>query len=131
MLFRKKSILSKIPLIKVRTAVENLNIYMLGLFDNTMYELTELNSGQYYPPHIHKKSNAILHVIFGTGQVIINNKKNNYQNGNTFVINKGVSHGFIVKDQTLLLSINSPPILDLTKNHLDVKYIGGKNGRRI
>ncbi len=122
----KYSIFDKIIYKKIKTEAETINVWQLGVFDNSMYELVELVEGQYYPPHKHNKSEAKLHIIFGKGIIIINKKENNYKKGDMFFIPKGISHGFRVKKQTLLLSINTPPIIDSETGEVDVEYLGVK-----
>ena len=118
---QKKSILSRIKHIKVKTRVESIDIYRLGVFNNTMFELVELRKGKNYPPHIHKNSKADLYIIFGEGKIILNGKGKNYKAGDKFYVAKKIAHGFKVKTSTLFLSIQKPPIIN-KKNKIDVEY---------
>jgi len=120
-----KKILDKIPTQEIDIEGEKLGIYRLGSFDNEMFELVELNVGQEYKPHIHKNSEAKLHVVIGNGTIIIDGEEKEYKPGNTFKINKGTSHGFKVNPQTLMLSIQSPAIVNTETGDIDFEYSNG------
>ena len=108
------SLLDKIPHIKVKTDIESLDLYRLGVFNASMFELVELQAGQFYPPHIHKK--------LGEGKIILDGREHNYRPGAMYNVGKGISHGFKVRTQTLILSIQTPPIIDQRTDKVDIKY---------
>jgi len=115
--------LNKIQKFKIKTKVESLTFYRLGIFKNTAYELVQLNANQYYPPHLHKKSTAKLHIIYGSGIIILNKKRIKYKKGDVFLIKKRTYHSFKVKTPTLLFSIQKPPIYNSKSKKVDVEYI--------
>ena len=117
-----KSILNQIERVDVKTGVENLTMYRLGVFENKMYELVELNSGQYCPPHIHKNSESKILIIKGSGEIILNGLSRPYALGSVFFVERGMIHGFKCKDQTLFLSIQTPPIIDTATGEIDIEY---------
>lgn len=119
-------ILNKLPHKKVKTAIETIDLYQLGNFNGSAYTLIELQAQQYYPPHVHHFSEAKLHIILGKGIIILGKKENNYGPGSYFVIARNTPHGFKVKEQTLFLSIETPPIIDPETQGVDVEYIEGK-----
>ena len=116
------SLLDKIPHIKVKTDIESLDLYRLGVFNASMFELVELQAGQFYPPHIHKKSRAALYFVLGEGKIILDGREHNYRPGAMYNVGKGISHGFKVRTQTLILSIQTPPIIDQRTDKVDIKY---------
>ena len=118
-----KSVLDKIEKQVVRTSKENLNIYRLGNFEKNMYELVEFQKNQYYPPHSHKNSRSKLFVIFGEGKIILGNNKHNYKKGDIFHVRKGMPHGFRCRKETLILSIQQPPIINQKTGKVDLEYI--------
>lgn len=70
-----------------------------------------------YEEHMHANSEACLMIIFGKGQIILNGEKKSlgsrFWKSNVFNVQKGVYHGFEVKDKKMVfLSIQHPPILD-------------------
>lgn len=98
-------------------------MYRLGVFGDKMYELVELNAGQYYPPHIHKSSEANLMFVFGSGKVFLDGEGRNYKKGDKVFVGKGMSHGFEVFEQTLFLSVQNPPIIDPKTGKIDIEYL--------
>lgn len=119
-------ILAKIPHKKVKTEIETVDLYQLGTFNGRAYTLVELQEGQYYPPHVHHYSEAKFHIVLGSGTIILNGKEEPYKVGDYFVITPETPHGFKVKEQTLFLSIETPPIIDAETQEVDVKYVESK-----
>jgi quercetin dioxygenase-like cupin family protein len=119
----KESILNKIPNQEVKTEFEKIMLYRLGVFENAMYELVELQKDEYYKPHKHKNSEAKLHIILGKGLIILDGKEIKFKPGDSFEVGKGMSHGFKIENQTLLLSIQKPPIIDQNSGEVDLEYI--------
>ena len=125
-------LLNKIPHKKVETDIEAIDLYQLGTFKESAYTLVELQQGKNYPPHVHHHSKARLHVVLGKGIIIIGKKENKYCAGDYFLIPKGESHGFKIKEQTLLLSIETPPIIDAETQEVDIEYVDSKKkGGRV
>lgn len=114
-------ILDKLKVNTLRYDNETLDFYELGLFKNSSYDLVHLKE-IYYVPHIHKKSSAKFYIIFGSGIIIIKGKEIKYKAGNIFNIPKGTPHGFKVKEETLFLSVQTPPIMNPKTNKPDVEY---------
>lgn len=116
------SLTDLLPPTIVETEQETLTLYRLGVFDKRMYELVELNEGQHYPAHVHHHSTAHLLVVRGQGIVYLDGRPELYAPGNTFTIKKGVAHGFSPHAPTLLLSIQSPPIINQKTGKVDITY---------
>lgn len=117
------SILDQIPKKEVKTDRESLVLYRLGLFGNSMFELVELDSNQVYDSHIHHNSESKLFVVVGEGVINLDGNEKEYKSGDEFLVTKGMSHGFKPKTQTLMLSINTPPILDPENEEMDFEYV--------
>ena len=117
-----KKILNEIPYKKVRTKVETLDVYRIGVFDNLVYELVKINKGN-YPQHKHNNSEAKLHIISGRGKIIINGGEKNYKKWDNFFIPKKFYHGFNVKTETLFLSIQNNPIINIKTGEIDIEYL--------
>jgi len=113
-----ESLLNKIP----KDIVEHMKLYRLGVFDNSSFELVELEAEEDYPLHYHKNSEAEFYMILGEGFIIIGDKKDEYKPGSKFLIPKGVRHGFVPKTQTLLLSIQTPPIKNRKTGKEDIHF---------
>jgi len=119
---KKFDILKKIPYRKVTTEHESIDLYSLGNFNGSTYELIELPKGYAAKPHIHKYSEATLHFIFGSGKILIGNKWSDYKKEDTFFIPKDTKHGFKVDEDSLFLSVNTPGIIDKKTGKVDVEY---------
>jgi quercetin dioxygenase-like cupin family protein len=120
---RAEPILSGIRQCTVKTERETLEIHRLGVFDGWTIELVELNAGQYYPPHVHQRAQARLQVVVGTGTIMLGGLAHAYRAGDVFTVLAGVSHGFRVNDQTVLLSSQDAPILDIETGEIDLRYV--------
>lgn len=126
------SVLSKITHKIVKTEIEEVDLYQLGIFNESAYTLVAFKEGKYYPPHIHSKSTAKIHIIFGSGIIILNGKEKLYTKGDVFLIEKNISHCFRVKEETLFLAIETPPIINTETEEIDIEYAESKvNGGRI
>ena len=77
---------------------------------------------KFYRPHIHNKASAELHVLEGVGTIILNGKERNYKPGDIFEVRKGTSHGFKIKKETILLSIQDKAILNKETGKIDLRY---------
>ena len=110
--------LNKVPI----DALHGMQIYRLGVFDDTSFDLVELKGGEAYPPHYHRKSQATLYVIIGEGSIILNGKKYKYKRGNKFQIRRGMKHGFKARTDTLFLSTQVPPIRDEKTGIEDIHF---------
>jgi quercetin dioxygenase-like cupin family protein len=119
---RSMTFLSRIPRKSVRTEIEQLEILRLGTFENATYELVELHGGRCHPPHTHLKSDATLHIVFGKGVILLDGKSHAFAAGRTFEVPRGTSHGFRVEEDTLMLSIQNPPIVNFDTREIDVVY---------
>lgn len=116
-------ILSGIQQCTVKTGRETLEIHRLGIFDGWTIELVELNAGQSYPAHVHLRAQARLQVVVGTGTILLGGLAHDYRAGDVFTVLPGVSHGFRVKEQTVLLSSQDAPILDVDTGEIDLRYV--------
>src|SRR3989344_5202691 len=117
----KNSILNKIPKKLFSTEKEKLNFYRLGIFEGKAYELVEFFENHIYPAHVHKHSESYIYCVIGKGIIILNGIKKPYKKGDYFYVRKRMSHGFEVKEQTLFLSINKPPIMN-ENGEIDFEY---------
>ena len=117
-----EGLLHRIPRQSVRTDIEQLDILRLGIFESSAYELVELRGGCYYPPHTHLRSDTKLHIVFGHGVVLLDGQDLPFAAGGTFDVPRGTSHGFRVQEDTLVLSIQNPPILDVESGEIDFVY---------
>jgi quercetin dioxygenase-like cupin family protein len=109
------------------TAEEIFDLYQLGLFaasssTQEIVELVELQPCAEYKPHYHKRSAAIIYIIVGSGVFQLNKDMIEYHAGIRIEIPVGALHGFVTKERTLFLSIQSPPILDAETGQVDLFY---------
>jgi quercetin dioxygenase-like cupin family protein len=116
-----KSLLAKLPHYSVRRLDEVYQVWTLGEFDGATYELVGFEKG-FYPPHVHEKSDARFRMLVGEGSVIINGKPKKYRPGTRLDIPKNTSHGFNVRKDTIMVSIQKPPIRNPKTGKLDMKY---------
>jgi quercetin dioxygenase-like cupin family protein len=115
---KKRLLSSKLPY----DVIEKMGIYRLGVFRNHSFDVVELRRNTYYPPHFHKRSTATFYVTFGHGYIIVGKKQVKYKPGNVFRVGKGVQHGFKPRSDTLVLSVQTPPIKSATGKE-DIKFI--------
>lgn len=106
----------------VNTEFDSLTIWRIGRRGDHMYEFARLEQEQTYPPHIHEQSHTELHVVSGTGSIILDGTVTRYQAGDRFTIPKGTSHGFNVEDTTFLFSSQCPPIMSDDGQTIDIRY---------
>ncbi|NQZ85439.1 MAG: cupin domain-containing protein [Nanoarchaeales archaeon] len=119
-----ESILLKIPKKVIELEQDKLTLYRLGEFKHDgMFELVELSKDKPYPQHVHKNSVAKLYIILGEGTIKLGNKEIKYKPGMRFVVGKGVPHGFTIKTETLMLSIQNPPIINTKTDEVDFEYV--------
>lgn len=85
-------------------------------------ELVLLKPKTLYRPHYHKKSTAIIYIIWGRGVFLQDDQKEPYDKEHRFVIPAGLKHGFQTTTETLFLSIQTPPILNRETEELDLYY---------
>ncbi len=118
-----KSLLDKIPYKIIKTDKgEELNLYSLGIFNGSAYNIVEAKIGN-YEPHIHSKSKSLVHIISGSGIVILGREEIPYKKGDIFLIPAKVSHCFRVEEQTLFLAIETPPIINPITREIDFEYV--------
>ncbi len=90
--------------------------------------LPEICPGEFYPPHIHEKVKAILHIVFGEGDIILNGRKNKYKQGNSFGITAILFVFFKAKDWIKNLFhfykfIRADIFSDLMKKYIGIKQV--------
>lgn len=115
---------------EIKTGVDNITIYELGLFTNSdgsteridLFVLHPDSNEGYYPPHIHKKVHNLLYILQGEGIIILDGVDKTYHLGMKFIVEKGMTHGFRPKKRTLILSFETPPIIDPVTNKVDLEY---------
>lgn len=137
-------ILSSMPYEKIvgdQGASESLSqevfeIHCLGLFkgpgvslihskDSNALEIVELvllKPKTIYRPHYHKKSTAVIYIIWGRGVFLQDAESKPYDKEHRFVVPPGLKHGFQTTTETLFLSIQTPPILNRETAELDLYY---------
>jgi len=100
---------------------EALDVFQFPIFqDGQQVDFAVLEKGTSHSPHIHEECSSSLYVITGNGVVMLGGKKLSYEAGQTFMVPKGMSHGFEVQEDTVLLSIQDKAILN--NDVLDFKY---------
>lgn len=101
---------------------EVIELFRLGSFNGEEIEMVGLKVG-YYKPHIHDEATSIIHVIVGTGRALIGCLTGeDYGPGSVFTAYEGMSHGFEVKTDTLLLTRLSAPIYNAKTGKIDFRY---------
>jgi quercetin dioxygenase-like cupin family protein len=125
---KPEPILSRMRRRTIQTERETLEVHRLGVFDGWTIELVELNAGQHYPPHIHQRAAARLQVVVGTGMILLDGAPLAYRAGDVFLVLPGISHGFDVDAQTVLLSSQDSPIFDLATGEIDLRYVDSRKG---
>lgn len=112
---------------------EIFDLYQLGTFSTSQedssinihqenLELVELQAQTEYERHYHKNSTAIIYIISGSGEFLLDEKQIQYNGHKRIVIPEGVMHGFRTSTQTFFLSIQTPPIIDPQSNYIDIHY---------
>ena len=118
----RPSILDLIPRETFVGSAEPTVAYRLGTAENSTYDLVELFPGVEYPPHYHNKAQGMILFVVGEGTVLLDGEEVTYARGSTFMIEKGVPHGFKPRTPTLFLSIQSPPVKDPVTGEEDLHY---------
>ena len=85
-------------------------------------DFVKLYANVKYEPHIHDKASASFVFLTGSGKLILDDDEFDYQKGSIFNAPAGVKHGFIQKEETIFLSIQSNPIQDRTTGEIDIRY---------
>ena len=111
-------ILEKIP----KENIKNLKLYRLGVFGDSSFELVELKKEADYPPHYHEFSKAEFFFVFGKGKIQLGEKEFDYQKGSKFIVPKKMKHGFIPSEDSLFLSIQTPPIKNKVTGIEDIHF---------
>ncbi len=92
------------------------------------WEVVVMEPGQ-YTPHVHKNSFAETYFWMGKGKVFINNEVHDFDLSTQgqdvhFRFPAGASHGFELKERTMLLSVQEgEPIIDPITGHADIHVI--------
>jgi quercetin dioxygenase-like cupin family protein len=84
-------------------------------------EFVLFNKGR-YEPHMHRHADSKLFVLSGTGKVFLNKRTIAYRPGDMFDVPRGTWHGFSIAERTVMLSIQSRPILDAGTGKIDIRY---------
>ena len=85
-------------------------------------EFVKIHKETIYKPHIHDKASEKFIFLTGTGKVILDKVLLDYYPGFECDAPAGVKHGFIQKEETIFLSIQSNPIQDRTTGEIDIRY---------
>ena len=102
---------------------ETFRIYTLGRNeDGSVWELALLQPGL-YRPHVHRNTTSLIEVLEGDGVALVDEVSSEYDIGSKFEALKGVSHGFVARTDTLLLTWLSKPIKDSYTGELDLWYL--------
>ncbi len=114
--------LKLIPHRTVDIEKERVELFRLGTFVNgSVWELVGFIAGS-YRPHIHDATGSLFHFIYGAGYILIENEKISYSAGSVIKVNSGQSHGFEVRETTLVLSIRDRAILDEKTGKMDFRF---------
>lgn len=81
---------------------------VLGIFDNTSYNLTFMDAADKNVMHHHEHYDAKLCFIQGKGKVLINDKYVEYDQGSFFNVPKNTVHQILPETDTLMLTIQNP-----------------------
>jgi mannose-6-phosphate isomerase-like protein (cupin superfamily) len=98
----------------------SLDFYRLGFFDGNFVDLSELTADTYYAPHIHREATAKVRVLVGTGSILLDGVAHEYRAGDCFDVPAGVAHGFRVRTQTVLVSVQDRAIYNEATGHVDL-----------
>ncbi len=105
---------------------ERFDLFQGGIFETVagqeQVELVRLEPNTKYVPHYHQKSSAVIYIIAGTGELLLNETGVHYQAGKRIEISAGTWHGFNTERETVFLSIQSPSILDPLTGIADIHY---------
>lgn len=137
-------ILNKIPHEQIQSqfvrADERFDVFKLGMYRveksvldfmtcekneavDEIVELVKLEPNSYYKPHYHKRSSAIIYMIFGEGHVILGENDMPYFPGMRLDIPQETPHGFKTDCETFFLSIQTPPIRNDQTGEVDLYYV--------
>lgn len=100
---------------------EKFGIYRVPT-DSGCIEFVKLHKDTFYKPHIHDYAAATFIFLTGTGKVILDDAQFDYEKGSIYHAPVGVKHGFLQKEETIFLSIQSNPIQDRTTGAIDIRY---------
>ncbi len=98
---------------------EHIGLYRVPSAEGCI-EFVKLEAGR-YQPHVHDTIDAHLTILAGSGLIILNGTPCPFGPGSTFDVPRGASHGFDIKEATVLLSIQDKPILDAETNEADIR----------
>ena len=81
-----------------------------GVFDNNQAITLNLFKAKVdHPPHIHDETAAMFYFISGKGKLLVGTNNDlqeiEIKPGLTFATEAGVAHGFVIEEDTLMLSI--------------------------
>jgi mannose-6-phosphate isomerase-like protein (cupin superfamily) len=115
-----KEILSSLIYKKIELDDELLEISRVAS-KKACVEFVKIFVGQEYKEHYHEHVDGKFYFLEGKGNIVINGNKIPYKNGSSFIVPKGMSHGFEVEEETFFISIQSQPILN-DNGFIDLKY---------
>jgi quercetin dioxygenase-like cupin family protein len=113
-------ILEGIKGITLTSDKERVSIYQLGEFEGDNIDLALMPANSKHPPHIHENSDATIYVIAGSGIAYIGMNVIFYNSGRKLLVPRGIAHGFDVREETLLLSVQKGKIKSGDK--IDFRY---------
>lgn len=119
---RPSEFLALIPHERVESETgEVIELFRLGTFDDGVWEFVCLVNGE-YKPHIHHHTSSVIHVVYGSGIIILDGKRMAYVRGDSFSVPAGVSHGFEIGTSTMLLTRLDRPIKNPDTGEFDFCY---------
>ncbi|MBI2173415.1 MAG: cupin domain-containing protein [Candidatus Aenigmarchaeota archaeon] len=101
-------------------AAEDIRVQRVSEYDGQCEEHVFLPKGHYHRPVFHAMSDEELYVIRGSGSFTCGGVSHCYSPGSTFHIPRGVQHGFSAHTETVLFSLQKPPIVDLETGDADI-----------
>ena len=69
----------------------------------------------------------MLHILIGQGKIILDGQSMPYAPVSRFNVSRETSHGFVIGEETIFLSIQSSPIYNKETGELDIQYREDKN----
>lgn len=100
---------------------ETVELFRLGTYEDGVFELACFMR-QRYEPHVHDGVDSVIHVLCGSGTILLDNSARRYRSGDVFEVPAGMLHGFEVDEHTILFTRLSGPIKDPVTSVFDLRY---------
>lgn len=119
--YRKGYLLLK-PCMEIGVSRHKIKVWRDGEFRGTAYEYVEIPAGVKIKPSYHAIADERLEILEGSGLLLLKEKRIQYKPKKVFDVPHGTWHGFRAGETTLLLSMQTPQIIDWETGIMDIHY---------